>query len=72
MYKVLIVDDEKIIRMGIKNIIPWETMNISEVYTAASGREALELIRLQITTVFVKKGMKAYGLWHSYARLVFK
>lgn len=44
MYKVLIVDDEKIIRMGIKNIISWETLNIGEVYTAASGREALELI----------------------------
>lgn len=45
MYKILIVDDEKIIRMGIKNIIPWETLNISEVYTAASGRAALELIK---------------------------
>ena len=30
-YKILIVDDEKMIRMGIKNAMPWESMDISEV-----------------------------------------
>lgn len=45
MFKVLIVDDEKIIRTGIKNVIPWVTLKVSEVYTAASGREALELVK---------------------------
>lgn len=43
MYKILIVDDEKMIRMGIKNSMPWDTIGIGEVYTAASAREALEL-----------------------------
>lgn len=44
MYKILIVDDEKMIRMGIKQVIPWNSLGIHEVYTAASGSEALKLI----------------------------
>lgn len=44
-YKILIVDDEKMIRMGIKSAMPWEKMQIAEVYTAACAREAAELIR---------------------------
>lgn len=44
MYKILIVDDEKMIRMGIKKVINWETLGIQEVFTAASAREALEII----------------------------
>ncbi len=44
MYKVLVVDDEKMIRMGIKKVIRWEKLGIGEVYTAASAREALELL----------------------------
>lgn len=43
-YKVLIVDDEKMIRMGIKNAMPWEEMNIGEVYVAASAKEAITVI----------------------------
>lgn len=45
MYKVLIVDDEKMIRMGIKKVIPWSTIGIEEAYTAASGKEALEILK---------------------------
>ena len=44
-YKILIVDDEKMIRMGIRNAMPWEQMQIAEVYTASCAREAAELIR---------------------------
>lgn len=44
MYKALVVDDEKMIRMGIKKAIPWEKLGVSEVYTAASGKEALEIV----------------------------
>lgn len=43
-YKILIVDDEKMIRMGIKNAMPWEQMGITEVYTAASAKEAAAVI----------------------------
>lgn len=44
MYKALVVDDEKMIRMGIKKAIPWEKLGVSEVFAAASGMEALEII----------------------------
>ena len=45
MYKILIVDDEKMIRLGMKKVLPWESLGISEVYDAASGKEALGIIR---------------------------
>lgn len=44
MYKLLIVDDEKMIRMGIKNGIEWAELGIEEVYTAASAKEALSVV----------------------------
>lgn len=44
-YRILIVDDEKMIRLGIKNAMPWEKMHITEVYTASCAREAAEIIR---------------------------
>lgn len=45
MYKILIVDDEKMIRMGMKNAIDWMKIGIDEVFTAASGNEALEILK---------------------------
>ncbi len=45
MYRLLVVDDEKMIRMGIKSGIPWDEIGIGEVFTAASAREALEVIK---------------------------
>lgn len=44
MYRLLIVDDEKMIRMGIKNGIDWKSIGVDEAYAAASGHEALEMI----------------------------
>ena len=52
-YRILIVDDEKMIRMGIKNAMPWEKMHIAEVYTASCAREAAELIREQRPEIMV-------------------
>jgi len=46
MYQILIVDDEKMIRMGIQKSMPWEEMGISKAHTAASAREALEIVDL--------------------------
>lgn len=45
MKKIIIVDDEKMIRIGIKNAIYWEGLGISEVLLAAGPREALEMIK---------------------------
>ncbi len=45
MYKLLIVDDEEWIRLGISRSIDWSKMNISEVETACNGKNAIEKIR---------------------------
>ena len=44
MYRVLIVDDEKMIRMGIRKVIQWEKLGVEQVFTAASAREALQIL----------------------------
>lgn len=44
MYKILIVDDEKMIRMGMSKGLPWAQLNITGVYQAGSAMEALEII----------------------------
>jgi len=41
MYKLLIVDDEPIIRQGIQRLVNFEELSISEVYVASNGSEAL-------------------------------
>lgn len=45
MYKALIVDDEKLIRLGMRRAIPWDSIGIGGVYVAKSGPEALAVIR---------------------------
>ena len=44
MLKVLVVDDEFIVRAGLINCINWNQMNLSLVGEAANGKEALSLI----------------------------
>lgn len=45
MFKVLIVDDERLDRDGLKNQVDWSKLFISAVETAKNGFEALELIK---------------------------
>lgn len=45
MYKVLIIDDEPIIRKGIKNLINWKQLNCEVCAEARDGAEGLKLIR---------------------------
>jgi len=42
--KVLIVDDEKHVREGIRLLANWEENNIKEIYEASNGEDAIELI----------------------------
>lgn len=53
MYKVLIVDDEKLIRLGMRRAIPWCSIGIGEVFVAKSGREALDIIRDQKPEILI-------------------
>lgn len=44
MRKVLIADDERIIREGIYNSIEWESIGVKQVFMAADGMQALDMI----------------------------
>jgi len=44
MYKVLIADDEKIIRMGLKSIINWSEYGFNILWEAANGEDAVKII----------------------------
>ena len=44
MYKVLIIDDEKIIRIALKSMISWEEHGFTVCGTAAGCQSALEII----------------------------
>ncbi|WP_284639341.1 response regulator [Paenibacillus silviterrae] len=43
MIKMLVVDDERTIREGIKNIVPWEEYGIKIIGTACDGEQAMKL-----------------------------
>lgn len=44
MYSVLIVDDEKIIRIGLRTLIHWESCGFKIVGAVSDGKQALEVI----------------------------
>jgi two-component system response regulator YesN len=44
MARLLIVDDEALIRNGIRQAVPWSELGITETRTAGSGEEALQLL----------------------------
>lgn len=43
MRKVMIVEDEELILLGIKNIVNWDMLGLKLVHTAYNGIEALEM-----------------------------
>ncbi|MEG2520276.1 MAG: response regulator [Christensenellaceae bacterium] len=43
MYKLLIVDDEELVRNAVVNIIDWNSINITEVMQAEDGELALDI-----------------------------
>lgn len=44
-YKLLIADDEYLVRMGIKETIDWASLDIEVVAEASNGKQGLELAR---------------------------
>lgn len=61
MYKLLIVDDEPIVREGIKNLIPWEDYNFQLVGEAKDGKEGLKKI-MELKPDLVLVDIKMPGL----------
>ncbi len=45
MYNVLIVDDEPLIRDGLKTLVPWEQYGFRVADTAGDGREAIAKVK---------------------------
>lgn len=43
MYKILIVDDEELVRRSILKIVDWKALGFSEVFEAENGTEALQI-----------------------------
>ncbi|OPJ65128.1 response regulator transcription factor [Clostridium oryzae] len=61
MLKVLIVDDEPLVREGLKNIIPWEDYNFSICGEGSDGRDGLNEIK-QLKPDLVLIDIKMPGL----------
>lgn len=45
MYRLLVVEDEPLVRKGIVTLIPFDQLGIHQVLEASNGQEALEKIR---------------------------
>ncbi|WP_163536062.1 response regulator [Gracilibacillus sp. YIM 98692] len=45
MYKILLVDDEKEIRYGLKNYFPWNQLGFEVIEECENGKEALKYLR---------------------------
>ncbi len=53
MYKVLIIDDESIIRKGIKNIVNWKLLGCEVCSDASDGIEGIELIKRYMPDIII-------------------
>lgn len=53
MYKLLIVDDEPLVQVGIKSMLNWGGLNIEIVGTAVNGQAALRLIEEQSPDIVI-------------------
>jgi len=53
MYRVLIVDDEPIIRNGLSKLIPWEELGITIIAMAESGEQAERLLQDNVIDILI-------------------
>ncbi len=53
MYKLLIVDDEPLVQVGIKSMLNWGELNIEIAGTAVNGQAALRLIEEQSPDIVI-------------------
>lgn len=71
MYKLVIADDELLVQIGIKSLLPWQEQDIEVVGTAANGKQAYALICAQQADIVitdikmpVMDGMELIALCH--------
>lgn len=71
MYRVLVVDDEKLVRRGIISILPWTECGLAVAGEAQNGKKALEVLQeTRIDLVFtdiVMPGMDGLALLEELA-----
>lgn len=53
MYKLLIVDDEPLVQVGIKSMLDWAALDIEITGTAANGEAALKLIESDMPDIVI-------------------
>lgn len=65
MYKVLIVDDEVLVRVGLKSTIDWEALGFSVVAEASNGEQGFEAYKTYKPDVILTDIImpKKDGLW---------
>ncbi len=53
MYRLLIVDDEPLVQVGVKSMLNWGKLDIDEPDTASNGRIALDIIDEKHTDIVI-------------------
>ena len=53
MYKLLIVDDELLVQIGIQSMLSWNELGISICGTALNGQSALKIIEEQAPDIVI-------------------
>ncbi len=53
MQNVLLVDDESMVRIGVKTCVDWKALNIDKVYEASNGSEALEIVQAHRVDIII-------------------
>lgn len=71
-YKIIIVDDEKIIREGLANIMDWQSIGFEVVARLKDGREALEYIERNPVDVVVTDIKMTFVSGLEVARYIFE
>lgn len=45
MYKLLVIDDEPLVRRGIVSLIPFDELGVEEIFEASNGQSGLDIIK---------------------------
>lgn len=53
MSSLLLVDDESMVRIGVKTCVDWDSLGVTEVLEASNGAEALEIVKKKCVDVII-------------------
>lgn len=69
MYNLLIVDDESMVRLGMKSCVDWERLQVDNVYEASNGEEGLQAVqdhKIDVVITDLKMSvMDGFSFWKS-------